>query len=418
MVFKGLIAATASVALMAAPTMAAAQATTSAVAPPRTRVKSRRRPRPSTGSQLRGGFIIPLIALIAIILGICAGDRHLRRRRRRSAHQPVRVRLDVNQSEFLAGWRQSSSGHFLVRAPKAAMVRESPARVAGRLASSSLCRCWPVLGGPDDAQPPSPAPRPLDHLAAGRSAGRARRLSASRSPAGPCAAEPYPLTGMLFHHLAEYEPADRTADDRALRPRPRPRSAHRAGRHARRARRAWSPATSCSRSTAGRFRPAPSIAAEPKRREMAPARRRGRSRAGSGASARAGHAPGPPRGPGDRRFASARCRPASAGSGSPARTQVNAFANGRTVVMTTAMLKFLRSDDELAVVLGHEMPTTSSATPPCGRGGRAQRGLGLKASAMWKREEDADRFGLRLMAAAGYDRRRRNPLLAPLSRQI
>ncbi|HYJ81668.1 MAG TPA: hypothetical protein VEW26_02345 [Allosphingosinicella sp.] len=67
--FKGLIAATASVALIATPTMAAAQATSAAVrsaevAPAAETVE---------GEQLRGGFIIPLIALIAIILGICAG---------------------------------------------------------------------------------------------------------------------------------------------------------------------------------------------------------------------------------------------------------------------------------------------------------------------------------------------------------
>ncbi|HEU0133371.1 MAG TPA: hypothetical protein VFR28_00985 [Allosphingosinicella sp.] len=68
--FKGLIAATASVALMTTPTLAAAQtsAATSAaaaqeVAPAGEQVE---------GEQLRGGFIIPLIALIAIILGICA----------------------------------------------------------------------------------------------------------------------------------------------------------------------------------------------------------------------------------------------------------------------------------------------------------------------------------------------------------
>jgi predicted Zn-dependent protease len=30
-------------------------------------------------------------------------------------------------------------------------------------------------------------------------------------------------------------------------------------------------------------------------------------------------------------------------------------------------------------------------------------GLGIKASAMWKREAAADRLGLRLMAAAGYN---------------
>ena len=65
--FKGIIAATASVALMTAPTMAAAQASSAAartaeVAPAEETVD---------GEQLRGGWIIPLIALIAIILGLC-----------------------------------------------------------------------------------------------------------------------------------------------------------------------------------------------------------------------------------------------------------------------------------------------------------------------------------------------------------
>jgi hypothetical protein len=63
--FKGLIAATASVALMTAPTMAAAQTSypTQEVAPATETVD---------GEQLQGGWIIPLIALVAIILGICA----------------------------------------------------------------------------------------------------------------------------------------------------------------------------------------------------------------------------------------------------------------------------------------------------------------------------------------------------------
>jgi hypothetical protein len=68
-VFKGLIAATASVALMVTPAVAAAQ--TAQAAGASTEVS----PSDETvtdGSQLRGGFVIPLIALIAIILGILA----------------------------------------------------------------------------------------------------------------------------------------------------------------------------------------------------------------------------------------------------------------------------------------------------------------------------------------------------------
>lgn len=70
MVFKGLIAATASVALMVTPAVAAAQSTAQAA-----RAATEIAPAGETvtdGSQLRGGFIIPLIALIAIILGILA----------------------------------------------------------------------------------------------------------------------------------------------------------------------------------------------------------------------------------------------------------------------------------------------------------------------------------------------------------
>jgi hypothetical protein len=67
--FKGIIAATASVALMASPTIASAQR----AAPAATEVT----PAGETagGTELRGGFIIPLIALIAIILGILAATQ-------------------------------------------------------------------------------------------------------------------------------------------------------------------------------------------------------------------------------------------------------------------------------------------------------------------------------------------------------
>jgi hypothetical protein len=65
--FKGIIAAATSVALIAAPTMATAQ--TASTAPTTTEVAPASET--ANGEQLRGGFIIPLIALIAIILGLC-----------------------------------------------------------------------------------------------------------------------------------------------------------------------------------------------------------------------------------------------------------------------------------------------------------------------------------------------------------
>lgn len=68
--FKGLIAAATSIALVTAPTVATAQTTTATTASVTYEVA------PASesvdGEQLRGGFIIPLIALIAVILGICA----------------------------------------------------------------------------------------------------------------------------------------------------------------------------------------------------------------------------------------------------------------------------------------------------------------------------------------------------------
>jgi hypothetical protein len=67
--FKGLIAAATSIALVTAPTMAVAQTTAATTASATHEVA----PAGETvdGEQLRGGFIIPLIALIAVILGLC-----------------------------------------------------------------------------------------------------------------------------------------------------------------------------------------------------------------------------------------------------------------------------------------------------------------------------------------------------------
>jgi predicted Zn-dependent protease len=83
--------------------------------------------------------------------------------------------------------------------------------------------------------------------------------------------------------------------------------------------------------------------------------------------------------------------------------QVNAFANGRYVIMTTAMLAFLRSDDELAVVLGHELSHDILGHPATRDENGVVAGARAKPLSVWRREEQADRFGIRLMAAAGYD---------------
>ena len=62
MVFRKVVTAASALALVAAPTVAVAQ-TAAPVEPASETVE---------GSELRGGFIIPLIAIIAIILGILA----------------------------------------------------------------------------------------------------------------------------------------------------------------------------------------------------------------------------------------------------------------------------------------------------------------------------------------------------------
>ena len=64
MVFKGFIAAATAVALSVAPTVAAAQTVAPLeMAPAAESVE---------GSELRGGFVIPVIVIVAILLGVLA----------------------------------------------------------------------------------------------------------------------------------------------------------------------------------------------------------------------------------------------------------------------------------------------------------------------------------------------------------
>lgn len=84
-------------------------------------------------------------------------------------------------------------------------------------------------------------------------------------------------------------------------------------------------------------------------------------------------------------------------------TQTNAFANNGYVLMTTAMLDFIRSDHELAIVLGHELAHNVLKHPDMQDEDGLLASFGIKAGTLWRREEQADRLGLRLAAAAGYD---------------
>ena len=87
--------------------------------------------------------------------------------------------------------------------------------------------------------------------------------------------------------------------------------------------------------------------------------------------------------------------------------QANAFADGRTVIMTTRLLDFVRSDDELAVVLGHEAAHNILAHPARLEAEKVPKGFlanfGKNAERVRATEMEADRLGLKLAWSAGYD---------------
>lgn len=222
----------------------------------------------------------------------------------------------------------------------------------------------------------------------------------------PHCSQTFPLTGLLFHHLAEYEPADRLLmiERYGLDRGPGVLSVL-AGSAAARA-----------GLVAGDVLLSVNGAAFPSPREIAAERDRDRWRKRVEESEM--------RLEEQLRAGPARLRllregrelellldsiPACLGRVRLARSkQVNAFANGRYVVMTTAMLDFLRSDDELAVVLAHELSHNILRHPALlDEQGVPKKGLfraiGGNAKKVWQTEAEADRFGIRLMATAGYD---------------
>lgn len=218
--------------------------------------------------------------------------------------------------------------------------------------------------------------------------------------------EPFPLTGLAFHHLAEYRPQDRREAsvrygvDRGIgilsvvEDSPAARSGFAAGDVILSVNgSAVSPPAAIASEPDENRRRALMHAAEERLEEQL---RHGPARIEvlRGADVRTatlGSVPGCP----------ARGRLARSG-------QDNAFADGRYAIMTTGFLGFFRNDDELAVALAHELAHNILRHPQqLEARGVPQRGImrqiGRNARLVRATEEEADRLSVRLLAAAGYD---------------
>ncbi|HVM99018.1 MAG TPA: M48 family metallopeptidase [Caulobacteraceae bacterium] len=87
--------------------------------------------------------------------------------------------------------------------------------------------------------------------------------------------------------------------------------------------------------------------------------------------------------------------------------QLNASADGRQVLISTALVSYARSDEMLALILGHEFAhDVLRHRERLDRVGFARNVLGPLGSnpaSLWTAEREADYVGLYLTARAGYD---------------
>jgi beta-barrel assembly-enhancing protease len=71
--------------------------------------------------------------------------------------------------------------------------------------------------------------------------------------------------------------------------------------------------------------------------------------------------------------------------------KLNAASDGKNIFISSAMVAYTRSDEELALVVAHELAHN------------IMRARGIEPKNTWTKELMADRIGLYLMRRAGYD---------------
>ena len=273
-------------------------------------------------------------------------------------------------------------------------------------AVSALALAAPALGQQAPAPLAATAPGPADGSFLRESDYRVGRIVYRLGLAGrPHCPEPFPLTGLLFHHLAEYRPEDRAEAIRRYRLDSGPGVL---------AVIPGSPAASAGLRAGDtlvsvnglRFPPPAAVGAEEQTRgwrlsveapeilleqqlRSGPARLE-LMRDGQIVEATLGSAPACP----------ARGRLARS-------NQANAFADGRYAIMTTRFLAFFRNDDELAAAMAHELAHNILGHPqqleaqgvPYG----ILRHIGRNARLVRATEIEADRLSVRLLWSAGYN---------------
>lgn len=80
---------------------------------------------------------------------------------------------------------------------------------------------------------------------------------------------------------------------------------------------------------------------------------------------------------------------------------INAFANGRTIVVTAGMMNFVESDDELAYIIGHELAHNTQSHIRKSITNYVLSLGGTRYTRIF--EQEADYVGLYYMVRAGYD---------------